>query len=179
MPGMGAPSESKRASPRAAFSVASVGMKACGIRPLTSMIPFSQPTATPVATIIATVGIPPPKSVQPKASAPVTVQSASTDPTERSIPPTRITNSWPMARQASGATWTKTFERLSPVRKKGDASVMITTSSPRISAGPTDMTRRAALTPLPVRAPERRPGLVVAVLIGAPPVGFGEPSPPL
>jgi hypothetical protein len=28
------------------------------------------------------------------------------------------------------------------------------------------MTRRTALTPLPVGAPERRPGLVVAVLIG-------------
>ena len=41
MPGIGAPSESISASPRAAFSVASVGMNACGIRPLTSITPFN------------------------------------------------------------------------------------------------------------------------------------------
>jgi len=144
MPGMGAPSDSISARPRAAFSVASVGMNACGIRPLTSMIPFSAPTAMPVASIIGiTSG--PPKS-HPYASAPVTVHSASRLPTDRSIPPTRITNSWPIARHASGATCTAILERLSPVMKNGDASVMVTTSRTRISAGPSRITRRAALS---------------------------------
>jgi hypothetical protein len=62
MPGIGAPSASSSASPRAAFRVASVGMNACGILPLTSMIPLSAPTATPVSRITATVRMPPPKS---------------------------------------------------------------------------------------------------------------------
>jgi hypothetical protein len=59
MPGIGAPSESISASPRAAFSVASVGMNACGILPFTSMIPFSAPTAAPVASIIGITSGPP------------------------------------------------------------------------------------------------------------------------
>ena len=168
MPGIGAPSESISASPRAAFSVASVGMNACGIRPFTSMIPLSAPTAAPVSRIVGITSTPP-MSPQPYASAPVTVHSASSEPTDRSIPPTRITNSWPIARHASGATCTATLERLSPVRKNGEASVMMITSSTRISAGPTRITRsmrfmaRSADPAPPVAAAD------AAVLIGSPP----------
>jgi hypothetical protein len=39
------------------------------------------------------------------------------------------------------------LESLSPVRKNGDASVMITISSARISAGPNRMTRSERLSP--------------------------------
>ena len=59
MPGIGAPSESISARPRAALSVASVGMNACGIRPLTSMTPLSRPTAAPVSSIIGITSAPP------------------------------------------------------------------------------------------------------------------------
>ena len=142
MPGIGAPSDSSSASPRAALSVASVGMNACGIRPFTSMIPLSAPTAMPVTSIIGITSAPP-MSPQPYASAPVTVHSASSEPTDRSIPPTRITNSWPIARHASGATWTATLERLSPVRKNGDAMLMMTSRAIRISAGPSRITLSA------------------------------------
>jgi hypothetical protein len=62
------------------------------------------------------------------------------------MPPTRTTNSCPIARQASGATCTAMLDRLSPVMKNGDASVMMTTRRTRISAGPSRMTRSATLS---------------------------------
>jgi hypothetical protein len=109
------------------------------------MIPFSAPTAAPVPSIIGITSAPP-MSPQPYASAPVTVHSASRLPTDRSIPPTRTTNSCPIARHASGATCTAMFERLSPVMKNGDASVMVITSRRRISPGPNRMTFSAAFS---------------------------------
>ena len=98
----------------------------------------------------------------------MTVHRASSDPTDRSMPPTRITNSCPTARHASGATCTARLERLSPVRKNGDTSVMITTSSARISAGPTRITRRTRLSPCSEDPPILRPSAGAAVLMAPP-----------
>jgi len=93
-----------------------------------------KPAARPVSSMATRVTKPPP--MWWKAREPVTVVSAISEPTDRSIPPTRITNSWPMASAASGATCTSRFFRLSTVRKNGVSSVSTSANNTRIRGGP-------------------------------------------
>ena len=50
-------------------------------------------------------------------SAPTTVQSASTEPTERSMPPVRMTKVMPEASAVLMPIWTKIFKKFSGVAK--------------------------------------------------------------
>ena len=52
-------------------------------------------------------------------SAPTTVQSASTEPTERSMPPVRMTKVMPEASTVLIAIWTKILRKFSGVAKYG------------------------------------------------------------
>src|SRR5215210_2445286 len=85
--------------------------------------------------------------------APVTVERPSTDPTERSIPATRMTKSWPMANTARTEVWTATLEMLAPVRNTGLRSVMASTRSSRMMTGPSRMKDKLRRMDLSVAPP--------------------------
>src|SRR5215210_3893880 len=85
--------------------------------------------------------------------APVTVDRPRTDPTERSIPATRITKSSPMASTARTEVWTATFEMFAPVRNTGLRSVMTKTRSSRMMTGPSRMIDRLRRMDLSVAPP--------------------------
>jgi hypothetical protein len=77
--------------------------------------PFARPTASPTA-------MPPARAAGMDApcrnrSAQTTPDIATTDPTERSMPPVRIANPIPAARIAVKAFWRRTFIRLSGLTK--------------------------------------------------------------
>ena len=54
-------------------------------------------------------------------SAAITVDIARIDPTERSIPPVRMTKNWPTARTATMEAAAMTFSALRSVRKSAEA----------------------------------------------------------
>ncbi len=92
--------------------------------------------------------------VSPKTVAPTTADSATVDPTERSMPLVKITRSWPIARIAIAALCCSTLPRLPVVKNTGDSTDITMTSTTRISSGPSLSTASSAPTSL------RRAGLM-------------------
>src|SRR5919199_5770262 len=90
--------------------------------------------------------------------------SASTEPTDRSIPPLRMTSICPAARMQKTGTWSATFNRLVRVRKLGESSeetmINSTSSSSDISRCKVDSVRTTS-------------GGVVAVTRGSGPTAWG------
>ena len=107
------------------LSVPSVTMNGFITRPLTSTSPLTAPTSAPASTIVATTTGP-----ESPASTPSTPASATTEPTERSIPRVRITSSWPSASTATIDVWKPRFVRLRSVRKYGLSSVIASGQQP-------------------------------------------------
>jgi hypothetical protein len=91
MPLIGCPPDNHSARPRAMLSMARVMMNGCGSRPQTSTPPLTAPIAAPVASMARMTSVPDP--IDPKTRAPTTADSASVDPTDRSIPRVTITSS--------------------------------------------------------------------------------------
>src|SRR5215218_2617136 len=107
---------------------------------------------------------PPALEVAVYTMAPVTVDSPRTDPTERSIPATRITKSWPMARTARTEVWTITLEMFAPVKNTGLRSVMARTRSNRMMAGPNLMIDKLRRMDLSV-APPTWPPVILSIKV--------------
>src|SRR5215213_2326822 len=106
---------------------------------------------------------------------PVTVDRPRTDPTERSIPATRITKSWPMASTARTEVWTTTLEMFAPVRNTGLRSVMARTRSSRMMAGPNLMIDKLRRMDLSVAPPTWLPVILsIKALISLPSCGEGH-----
>jgi hypothetical protein len=131
-------------------------MKAWGIFPFTSAKPFMAPTTAPVRRMTGIVTRPPNSGVAEKTSAPVTVERARTEPTERSMPATRITKSIPMARVARTAVWSEMFVRFLTVRNSGASS-----ENP--------MARRRSMMPGPILISVSAPRIVRSEVVPAPP----------
>lgn len=108
-----------RAAPAAMLSMPSVTMKD-GIFQRVEIQPLRKPQAAPVAMqassakVIATAGD---RLSSIMTVAPTTVQSASTEPTERSMPPVRMTKVMPAASTVLMAICTKIFSALPGVAK--------------------------------------------------------------
>src|SRR6478735_11121128 len=92
------------------------------------------------------------------------------EPTDRSIPPVRITNSWPIARMPKIETWRARLARLLPVRKS-----LLTSVSPPMA---TSNTTSAPLS-RPAMSPRVRTRLLgpagTATLGGAAPEALASP----
>ena len=88
-----------------------------------------------------------PESTLAKTSAPTTEESATTEPTERSIPRVRMTSSWPSERTAMAAVAAMMLPRFRVVRKNGDRTDSTATRPSRMSNGPMRSRR------IPIRAP--------------------------
>ena len=122
--------------------VASVTMN--GLTPAYAVTaPFPHPTAVPTAIPTAAA-----RAVAPttpivcrtgalvSAAAAMTPASASTDPTDRSIPAVTMTNVMPSARMALIETCRRIVERFSREKNPGTAMAPISTSSPSARATP-------------------------------------------
>ena len=82
-------------------------------------MPLTKPTASPTSSPVATAtGSGPPRA---STSAQSTPASATTEPTERSMPPVRMAKLMPAARIAVNAFWRSTFRRLPGVRNESVA----------------------------------------------------------
>ena len=108
-----------RAAPLATLSMPRVTMKEgtfhCSTtKPL--IAPHSEPTPMQPTSASGTETMNG-KSLSVMISAPTTVQSASTDPTERSMPPVRMTKVMPEARTVLMAIWTKILRKFSALTK--------------------------------------------------------------
>ena len=127
-PEMGRPSASMSAAPRATLIIPRVAMKG-GSRPTVISRPLIRPHASPIASAIAIpTGAGRPLS---SASARPIPAKASTDPTDRSMPPEMITNVIPMATMAFRAVCSSTLSRFETVRKCGVAAHRIAHSVSR------------------------------------------------
>ena len=98
------------------------------------MRPLAAPTATPVPMIAAIVSTL--DWVSPQTIAPTTPESATVEPTERSMPLDTITSSWPSARTAITEVCENTFPMFRLVRNTGVVTATATINRNRISAGP-------------------------------------------
>src|SRR5215208_6219626 len=118
---------------------------------------------------------PPAPEVAVYTMAPVTVDRPRTDPTERSMPATRITKSWPIASTARTEVWTTTLEMLAPVRNTGLRSVMARTRSSRMIAGPNLIIERLRRMDLSVAPPTWLPVILsIKALTSLPSYGEGH-----
>ena len=79
--------------------------------------------------------------------------TATTDPTDRSIPEVRITNVIPAAMIAVMEAWSETFRRFSAVKKCGDRRANATHSTARAAANPSSAIRRHPVPPAPPLTP--------------------------
>jgi hypothetical protein len=125
------------APPRATSSMPSVTMNE-GIPHPTVTRPFAAPATSPAPSASGTAAIngqPHPVSALPSSA----LLSASTDPTDRSIPPTTSTNVIPIAITTSAGIWFASVTSVTRVRKcslsapKSTSSSASTASSPRRS----------------------------------------------
>jgi len=101
-------------TPRAIPSIPNVAMKGGSLNRVTSwplMMPRTAPTAIPMS-MASGMGKPPTSNWAVMAP-----DRARIEPTDRSIPPVRITKSWPIARMPKIETWRARLARLLPVRK--------------------------------------------------------------
>ena len=115
-PEIGRPSAHIRASPRATLIMPRVAMNG-GRRPIVTIAPFTSPqSAALVSASVTASGNPAPDC---KALARTTPERASTEPTERSMPPDMIANVIPAATIALIALCSRTFSRFETVRKCG------------------------------------------------------------
>jgi len=115
---MDSPPLSRSVRPLAMASIARVAMKE-GMRTRVTRSPFTAPHASPMATparVANGVGHLHHWSAMP----PTTPESASTDPTERSMPPVSITKVSPAVTAARTETWARRFLRFVSVRKWGE-----------------------------------------------------------
>ena len=76
--------------------------------------------------------------------APTTPESATVEPTERSMPRLTITSSWPSASTAITAVCEKTLPMFRLVKKTGVVRLTTTTRNSRMSAGPARSASSAA-----------------------------------
>ena len=151
-------SEISSAAPRATYSIPSVAMKGATLNRVTRM-PFTSPTSVPTASETSTTTHTAGYSTTSKASirspcssTPATTpESPSVDPTDRSMPPLRMTNSMPSARIAFIATCLVIVMRFDTVRNESDSSAntMISTISamnarPRAGSADVDGSRKSA-----------------------------------
>ena len=67
---------------------------------------------------------------------PTTAESASVEPTDRSIPRVMMTRSWASASTAITADWLSTLPMLRVLRKTGDREAMTVTTATSIRPGP-------------------------------------------
>ena len=95
---------------------------------------MTTPAAAPAPSAAATAaGVPVPPAAT---SAQLTLPTASREPTDRSMPRVRMTNSMPTAMMPVGATWRSTFMTLRSVRKALDCEAAPSTSTRKIAAVP-------------------------------------------
>lgn len=116
--GTGIPSLAMKVRPRATLNMPSVATNG-GTRSRATSAPLTMPRPSPAPTpsAIATSGLP---GFAPVTSdAPRMPHTASSEPTDRSMPPVRITKVWPMARMPLMLAWRSTLMMLSGVRKYG------------------------------------------------------------
>ena len=97
---------------------------------------------------------------------PTEAESAAMAATERSMPPVRITNVWPMARIAVNDDCRATFRRLLPVRKYGVAKERKTTSSDERDQRPAAEQELLKTAPT-ARAPSVRRAPCASLLLGS------------
>jgi hypothetical protein len=159
-PEIGRPSASMSAPPRAMLIMPSVAMNG-GSRPKVTRRPLARPHTRPT---ISPMPIPtgtgsPAASERPSAMP----ASASTDPTDRSMPPETMTNVMPTATIALIAVCSSTFRRFDTVRKCGVAAHSIrhrTTRPPNVPscrAACMSPSRRIALEAASLTTPHRGP----------------------
>src|SRR5512142_364057 len=134
------------------------------------MAPMATPTAIPKSTAAAgwSCGVqivtmelasaPAPVASVIAQAAPIAAQPM-IEPTERSMPPVRITNSCPSATMATSATWRVTCERLTALRKFGAMAAMTTTMMARASRIADSLLRRRA-----TRSPRPRVDVVASMV---------------
>src|SRR6185295_9066125 len=139
-PEIGRPEVKTRAAPRAMLIMPRVAMNA-GRRPFVMRRPFTSPLAPPTpspARMAAGTGQPP-----CSAQASTTPESASSEPTDRSIPPERITNVIPRAMTALMLVCSITLSRFETERKCGVRTDKSPTSSTSPTSVPSSRARRA------------------------------------
>ena len=113
-PEIGRPSESMSADPRATLIMPSVAMNG-GRRPIVISAPFPRPQARPTTRpTAAAAAIGSPASCAVPSATPA---SATIEPTDRSMPPVRITNVIPTATIPMNALCSTTLTRLETVAK--------------------------------------------------------------
>jgi hypothetical protein len=120
--------------------MASVAMNG-GSRPAVIISPLASPAAAPTArpaTIANPIGHPASANVH----AVTTLPSASTDPTDRSMPPEMITEVIPRARMARMEICWRTLNRFRRVKKKGERIDSTITRRTRPARGPEDASHR-------------------------------------
>jgi len=120
--------------PSTTRKLASVTMNGCGTRPKKYTVPLTSPTRSPVPSMARITRAP--ESTCWYTIAPTTDESASVDWTERSIPRVTITSSWPRARTETTDDCCRTLPMFLVVKKFSTPRLTATTSSSRISAGP-------------------------------------------
>jgi hypothetical protein len=99
-------------APRTAVIIASVTMNG-GSRTFATSAPLARPRSVVAPTPASTDGSAP----MPDNAAVMTPAAATSAPTERSIPPVRITNVIPSATSPGMLVWRRTFTRFSGVAK--------------------------------------------------------------
>src|SRR5215218_1308276 len=129
---MGVLSLIQSARPRAMVSMARVAMKGT-TRPQVMARPLIAPRST-AKPIVPSMNIQEPFS---NTSPPAMLAAASTDPTDRSIPPVAITKVMPMAMMPVMLAWVSTFSRLSLVGKTSGLMITPATSRATITTGST------------------------------------------
>ena len=127
------PFDKERAAPRAISSIPSVAINA-GIRSFVTRIPLIAP-ATPPAAMPASIAIGPGTFILTIKWTLTTPLNAITEPTERSIPPPRITIVIPMDAISSQAFCPTMLVMLSMLRKGADWDAKKRNSSIRETAG--------------------------------------------
>src|SRR5712691_4659516 len=151
-PEIGRPAVKTRAPPRAMLIMPRVAMKA-GRRPLVISMPFTRPQVPPTAmpaAMAAPVGQP-----ARNAAASTTPASASSEPTERSMPPERITKVIPTAITALMLVCSATLSRLETDRKCGVSSESNAARATSPTSVPSSRARRAAVAPVSTRPSTR------------------------
>ena len=122
------------ASPRQIDMVAKVAINA-GKRACVTSKPDPKPHSAPIpsaATMAIGIGTPMVLDNQP---IPI-IDRASTEPTDKSMPPITITAVMPRAMMPSTVSWSSTFSRLRNEKKVSVASDNATHSTNRLSSGP-------------------------------------------
>src|SRR3990172_9098960 len=168
---IGRPSVYTSVSPRAIVRVASVAMNGATLPYATAMpltAPNPVPTASPASNATAS-GAPPFNT--PASTAPA---MARTEPTDRSIPPVRITNVMPAAMIALIETWRVTLSRLPTVRNDGDSTVSAAINNTMAAGSPNRCTRIRSSTLEAPRPAGRGAASVAGCTSIRPPCGAGH-----